>query len=88
MLKTKRRQLRISPEDDRVIEAAASAQSRSVSEYLVESAVVRAQTEMADRTDVAVSSADWNVFVAALDQEPVVNERLARAAQRAKTARA
>lgn len=86
-LKTKRRQLRISPEDDKVIEAAAKAKSRSVSAYLVESALVRAQMEMADRTEITLSPSGWNAFVAALDREPVVNERLAGAVQRAKSAR-
>lgn len=85
-LKTKRRQLRVSPEDDKVIEAAAKAKSRSVSEYLVESALTRAQMEMADRTEVTLSASGWNAFTVALDHEPVVNERLAGAVKRAKSA--
>ena len=85
-LKTKRRQLRVSPEDDKVIEAAAKAKSRSVSEYLVESALARAQMEMADRMEITLSASGWNAFAAALDREPVVNERLAGAVKRAKSA--
>lgn len=83
-LKTKRRQLRVSPEDDKVIEAAAKAKSRSVSEYLIESALVRAQTEMADRTEISLSATDWDAFAIALDGEVAVNERLARAVERVK----
>lgn len=87
-LKTKRRQLRVAPEDDKVIEAAAKAKSRSVSEYLVESALVCAQMEMADRTEIALAPSAWDEFVATIDKEHAVNEQLADTIQRAKSARA
>jgi uncharacterized protein (DUF1778 family) len=84
--KTKRRQLRVSPEDDRVIAAAAEATSRSVSEYLIESALVRARSEMADRTEIELSPVDWNAFLRALENESAVNDRLVRAVARAEAA--
>ncbi|MBJ7348428.1 MAG: DUF1778 domain-containing protein [Thermoleophilaceae bacterium] len=87
-LKSKRRQLRVAPEDDKVIESAAKANSQSVSEYLVESALVRAQMEMADRAEIALAPSAWDEFVAMIDQEPAVNEQLAETLQRAKSARA
>lgn len=83
-IKSKRRQVRISPEDDSVIRAAAERSEQSVSSYLVESALVRAQTEMADRTHVVLDEADWNAFTAALDAPPVKNERLQETIKRAR----
>lgn len=82
--KSKRRQVRISPEDDSVIRAAAERNQQSVSSYLIDSALIRAQTEMADRTHVVLEEDDWNAFTAALDAPPVKNEKLLEALKRAR----
>jgi uncharacterized protein (DUF1778 family) len=85
LVKSKRIEARVSPEEDFVIRAAAERRSETLSEFLVESALVRAQTEMADRTLVTLEPDAWSDFAAALDEPPVVNEKLARAAERART---
>ncbi|MGK2879148.1 MAG: DUF1778 domain-containing protein [Solirubrobacterales bacterium] len=84
-LKTNRIAARISPEDDLTIRQAAAQNSMSVSDYLVESAVIRAQTELADHLHVVLGADTWDAFTAALDEPPVVNEKLVRAIARAKS---
>jgi uncharacterized protein (DUF1778 family) len=77
-LKTKRIAIRINPEDDAVIRAAAARESVSVTDFLVESALVRAQIAMADRTHVELDPVDWEEFTRALDAPAEINDRLAR----------
>lgn len=86
LVKSKRIEARVSPEEDFVIRAAAERRSETISEFVVESALVRAQTEMADRTIVRLEPDAWSAFVAAMDEAPVVNDKLARAAERTRAA--
>lgn len=84
--KSKRLDVRVSPEDDSVIRAAASKRSQSVSEFLIESALVRAEIEIANRTDVVLDDASWNSFVTALDGSASANPQLSIVLKRAKAA--
>ncbi|MFY9265703.1 MAG: DUF1778 domain-containing protein [Solirubrobacterales bacterium] len=84
--KSKRLDVRVSPEDDAVIRAAASKRSQSVSEFLIESALVRAEIEIANRTQVVLDDASWNSFVADLDGPAAVNSQLSTVLDRAKAA--
>jgi uncharacterized protein (DUF1778 family) len=84
--KSKRLDVRVTPEDDFVIRAAAEKRSQSVSEFLIESALVRAEIEMANRTNVVLNKSSWDSFVADLDGSPSVNDRLVGVIDRARSA--
>jgi uncharacterized protein (DUF1778 family) len=59
--------LRLSSADKRTLEAAASACSRSVSDFVRDSALSRANEMLADRRTFVLSKAKWAQFQAALD---------------------
>jgi len=59
--------LRLSSSDKRTLEAAASVSSRSVSDFVRESALSRADEMLADRRTFVLSKAKWTEFQAALD---------------------
>jgi uncharacterized protein (DUF1778 family) len=59
--------LRLSYSDKRTLEAAASVSSRSVSDFVRESALSRADETLADRRTFMLSKARWSEFQAALD---------------------
>jgi uncharacterized protein (DUF1778 family) len=62
--------LRLTPEAKRRLYAAAQAQRRSVSEFVLQSALERADEALADRTRFSLSTEDWQKFLAALDAPP------------------
>ena len=59
--------LRLSSSDKRTLEAAASVSSRSVSDFVRESALSRADEMLADRRTFVLSKPKWCEFQAALD---------------------
>jgi uncharacterized protein (DUF1778 family) len=59
--------LRLSSADKRTLEAAASACSRSLSDFVRDSALSRAHEMLADRRMLLLSQAKWAEFQAALD---------------------
>ncbi|MBM4127784.1 MAG: DUF1778 domain-containing protein [Nitrospira sp.] len=59
--------LRLSSSDKRTLEAAASVSSRSVSDFVRESALSRADEMLVDRRAFVLSKAKWSEFQAALD---------------------
>ncbi|MDH4371616.1 MAG: DUF1778 domain-containing protein [Nitrospira sp.] len=62
--------LRLSSADKRTLEAAASACSRSLSDFVRDSALSRADEMLADRRTFVLSKAKWAQFQAALDTPP------------------
>lgn len=85
-LKNARIAVRVSPEQDEVIRAAAAQRSQSVTDFVVGSALDRAERDMADRRRVELSPKDWDSFVNALESPPRVNERLVQTIERARNA--
>jgi Uncharacterized protein conserved in bacteria len=59
--------LRLTPEAKRVISAAARASRRSVSEFVLESALARAEEALPDRRQFGLDAERWQAFLAALD---------------------
>jgi uncharacterized protein (DUF1778 family) len=76
--RTTKLDLRLTPEAKRTIQAAALAAHRSVSEFVLDSALVRAEETLADRTRFGLDHERWSEFVAALDAPPRDLPRLAR----------
>ncbi len=59
--------LRLTPEAKRVLNAAAQASRRSVSDFVLESALARAEETLPDRQHFGLDAARWEAFLAALD---------------------
>jgi uncharacterized protein (DUF1778 family) len=76
--RTAKLDLRLTPEAKRKLQAAAVASRRSVSEFVLESALVRAEETLADRTRFVLNAEQWKAFLAALDAPPRDLPRLER----------
>jgi uncharacterized protein (DUF1778 family) len=76
--RTAKLDLRLTPEAKEMLQAAASAARRSVSEFVLESALVRAEETLADRTRFGLDADRWKAFLEALDAEPRELPRLER----------
>ena len=76
--KTQRVDLRISAAAKQMIQAAAQAQDKTVSEFLIDSGLASAAETLADRRLFILAAARWAEFQAALDAPPAERPRLAR----------
>jgi uncharacterized protein (DUF1778 family) len=70
--------LRLTPEAKRVLNAAAQATRRSVSDFVLESALARAEETLPDRQRFGLDAERWNAFLAALEAPPRPMPRLQR----------
>jgi uncharacterized protein (DUF1778 family) len=70
--------LRLTPEAKMALQAAAAASRRSVSEFVLESALARADEALADRRSFGLDAKQWKAFLAALDAPPRPFPRLKR----------
>jgi uncharacterized protein (DUF1778 family) len=75
--KTQRVDLRISPAAKQMIQAAAQAQDKTVSEFLLDSGLTSAAETLADRRLFILDDAQWAKFERALDAPPRPRPRLA-----------
>ena len=62
--------LHLSPQAKQELQAAASVAQRSINEFALESALLRADETLADRTRFNLDADRWKTFVEALDAEP------------------
>jgi uncharacterized protein (DUF1778 family) len=76
--KTQRVDLRISAAAKQMIQAAAQAQDKTVSEFLLDSGLASAAETLADRRLFILDDVRWAEFQAALDTPPRARPRLAR----------
>jgi uncharacterized protein (DUF1778 family) len=70
--------LRLTRDAKRALQAAAAVVHRSVSEFVLESALARADEALADRRAFGLSDPEWKAFIAALDAPPRPLPRLER----------
>jgi len=70
--------LRLTPQAKRTLNAAASAANKSLSEFVLESALAHAQEILPDRTQFFLNAKQWEAFLAALDAPPRPMPRLRR----------
>lgn len=70
--------LRLTPDAKSALQAAAVATNRSVSEFVLESALARADEALADRRSFGLNAAQWKILVTALDATPRPLPRLKR----------
>ena len=76
--RTDRIDLRIHPEAKEALQVAASLRHKSVSEFILESALSTADEILADRRYFSLNTEQWEAFQAALDASPRALPRLAR----------
>jgi len=76
--RTEKLDLRLTRQAKRTLQAAAEVSHRSVSEFVLESALARADGALADRTTFSLNHAQWQAFLAALDAPPRPLPRLER----------
>lgn len=76
--RTEKLDLRLTPAAKRALQAAAVAARRSVSEFVLESALARAEETLADRRRFGLDAEQWAAFQAALDAPPRPLPRLKR----------
>jgi uncharacterized protein (DUF1778 family) len=70
--------LRLTPLAKQKLKSAAAAANRSVSDFVLESALARADETLADRQHFGLDSEQWMAFMAALDAPPRYHSRMER----------
>jgi len=70
--------LRLTRQAKRTLQAAAATSRRSVSQFVLESALARADEALADRRIFTLNEVQWRSFLAALDAPPRPLPRLER----------
>jgi uncharacterized protein (DUF1778 family) len=77
MAKTKERwDFRVAPETDRLVRRAAETADRTLTDFVVDAAVLEAERLLADRTQFVLDSAQWERFVELLNRSPRENPGL------------
>jgi uncharacterized protein (DUF1778 family) len=76
--RTTKLDLRLSPEAKQMLNAAARATHRSVSQFVLESALSRAENALIERRRFDLNAEQWTAFMAALDASPREVPRLRR----------
>ncbi len=65
--RTAKLDLRLTPEAKRTLQAAAAAERRKVSDFVLESALARAEETLAERQRFGLDAERWAAFLEALD---------------------
>jgi uncharacterized protein (DUF1778 family) len=76
--RTEKLDLRLTAQAKRTLQTAAAATHKTLSDFVLESALVRADTVLADRQVFRANAEQWSAFLAALDAPPKARSRLAR----------
>jgi uncharacterized protein (DUF1778 family) len=77
MAKVKERwDFRVDPDTDRLVRQAAQAAERTLTDFVVDAAVIEAERLLADRRAFALAPEQWDRFVALLDRSPQDNPGL------------
>jgi uncharacterized protein (DUF1778 family) len=78
MTRTEKLDLRLTPAAKKALYEAAETAHRSVSDFVLESALSRAEETLADRRHFGLDAEQWTAFMAALDAEPRALPRVQR----------
>jgi len=71
-------EMRLTPSAKQILKIAASAMHRSVSEFVLESALARAEETLPDRQRFGLNKTQWEAFHKALSAPPRPSRRLAK----------
>jgi len=80
-LRSEKLDLRLTPGAKQTLQRAAAAAQRSVTDFVLESALASAAETLADQQSFQLDEEQWEAFAAALDAPPQVHPRLARLLQ-------
>lgn len=80
--KSERMELRVSPDVRTEIETAAQLSHKSVSQFIAESALERAEAIIDEHSRIKIMEESWNAVRQALDNPIAPNEKLRRAVKR------
>lgn len=69
---------RVAPETDRLVRQAAATAEQTLTDFVVDAAVIEAERLLADRTHFALEAEQWDRFVELLDRSPQDNPGLER----------
>jgi uncharacterized protein (DUF1778 family) len=67
---------RVEPETDRLVRQAAASSQRTLTDFVIDAAVLEAERLLADRTAFALDRQQWERFVELLDRSPRDNPGL------------
>jgi uncharacterized protein (DUF1778 family) len=76
--RTEKLDLRLTPNAKQALQTAAQATHKTLSDFVLESALAQADSVLADRQIFRLDTQRWNDFVAALEAPPKPRPRLAR----------
>jgi uncharacterized protein (DUF1778 family) len=76
--RTEKLDLRLTQAAKRTLQAAATASRKSVSEFVLDTALAEAEERLADRRVFTLTDTQWDAFAAALDAPPRRHPRLER----------
>ena len=76
--RTQKIDLRITPQHKEALTKAAALSRRSLSDFVLQSALDKADETLADRRNFVLDEASWDAFVKALDAPPEKNRALQR----------
>jgi uncharacterized protein (DUF1778 family) len=76
--RTEKLDLRISRDAKQKLRAAADVREKSVSEFVLDSALIAADEALLDRRRIVLGPEEWERFLRALDEPPKPNDRLKR----------
>ncbi len=76
--RTEKLDLRLTKTAKQTLQAAATAARKSVSEFVLETALSEAEERLADRSVFTLDAERWDAFVAALDAPPCRHPRIER----------
>jgi uncharacterized protein (DUF1778 family) len=77
-IRSEKLDLRLTRDAKLALQAAAAASHRSVSDFVLESALARADEALADRRTFGLDAGQWKAFMTALDAPPRPLPRLKR----------
>jgi uncharacterized protein (DUF1778 family) len=78
MTRTEKIDLRLTAHAKRALQSAAEATHKTLSDFVLESALARADSVLAERQIFRLDAERWTAFLAALDAPPKLRPRLAR----------
>jgi uncharacterized protein (DUF1778 family) len=78
MTRSEKLDLRLSPAAKSKLQAAANAENKSVSEFVLDSAMARAEERLPDRHTFRLNAEKWAAFMKALNAPPREHPRLRR----------
>jgi uncharacterized protein (DUF1778 family) len=77
-IRSEKLDLRLTPAAKKILYQAAAAAQRSVSDFVLESALARAEETLTDRRHFGLNAEQWEAFMAALDAPPRELPRIKR----------